>query len=153
MPRTSRDTFSVISARASAISSRTRSCTRSVTSWIASPISDVGRWSVIARDGPEESREQEGAGEGGPDQALGPVGAWHPPGRRRPGRLGRRGRGGLRARPRGGADARGGARGAGALAGHGRGVGRVARRLLRQALGLVGLLARPPRLLGGLLGL
>src|SRR3954452_20810897 len=73
MPRTRRETLTVISALASAISSRTRSCTFSVTSWIASPRSE-GRGSVIARDRPEDLREQEGADERGARQHLGPVG-------------------------------------------------------------------------------
>src|SRR3954469_19538206 len=73
MPRTRRETLTVISAFASAISSRTRSCTFSVTSWIASPRSE-GRGSVIARDRPEDLREQEGADEHGARQHLGPVG-------------------------------------------------------------------------------
>src|SRR4051812_49819329 len=73
MPRTRRETLTVISAFASAISSRTRSCTFSVTSWIASPRSE-GRGSAIARDRPEDLREQEGAEERGARQYLGPVG-------------------------------------------------------------------------------
>src|SRR5215212_11945996 len=77
-PRSRRETLTVISALASAISSRTRSCTFSVTSWIASPRSE-GRGSVIARDRPEDLREQVGAGEGGAHQQLGPVGG-HVPG-------------------------------------------------------------------------
>src|SRR4051794_28626512 len=72
MPRIRREIFSVISALASAISSRTRSCTFSVTSWIASPRSE-GRGSVIARDGPEDLRQQERPRERGADQHLGPV--------------------------------------------------------------------------------
>src|SRR3954466_6820431 len=77
MPRTRRETLTVISAFASAISSRTRSCTFSVTSWIASPRSE-GRGSVIARDRPENLREQEGADERGARQHLGPVGGGPP---------------------------------------------------------------------------
>src|SRR3954463_3738415 len=112
MPRTRRETLTVISAFASAISSRTRSCTFSVTSWIASPRSE-GRGSVIARDRPEDLREQEGADERGARQHLGPVG-----GGRRAAGLG----GG--ARPRRG----GGARRAAGLGGGprpGRGGGRL----------------------------
>src|SRR5215210_6281381 len=72
MPRTRRETLMVISALASAISSRTRSCTFSVTSWIASPSSE-GRGSVIARDRPEDLREQERARERRADRQLGTV--------------------------------------------------------------------------------
>src|SRR3954452_25638777 len=102
MPRTRRETLTVISAFASAISSRTRSCTFSVTSWIASPRSE-GRGSVIARDRPEDLREQEGADQRGARQHLGPVGG------------GRRGAGHRGGAPhaRGGAAARAAGRGRG----------------------------------------
>src|SRR4051812_18103700 len=151
MPRTRRETLTVISAFASAISSRTRSCTFSVTSWIASPRSE-GRGSVIARDRPEDLREQEGADERGARQHLGPVG-----GARRAAGLGggRRGLGGgrLRARSGGRADPGRAQRGAGDLARRASGLGRARGGLLREALGLVGLLAGSLRLRGGLLGL
>src|SRR4051812_50008781 len=111
MPRTRRETLTVISAFASAISSQTRSCTFSVTSWIASPRSE-GRGSVIARDRPEDLREQEGADERGARQHLGPVGG----GRRAAGLGGgprpRGGGGRPPARRGGGAGPRGAPRGA-----------------------------------------
>src|SRR3954471_23440910 len=72
MPRTRRETLTVISAFASAISSRTRSCTLSVTSWIASPRSE-GRGSVIAGDRLEDLREHERPDERGADEHLGTV--------------------------------------------------------------------------------
>src|SRR5215210_4248633 len=94
MPRISFETFSVSSALASAISSRTRSWTFSVTSWMAPPRSE-GRGSVIApRDRLEDLREQEGARERRADQDLGAL-------------LGRRGGARSRARRRGGPRRRG----------------------------------------------
>src|SRR3954470_2919211 len=153
MPRTRRDSFTVISALARAISSRTRSCTFSVTSWIASPRSE-GRGSVIARDRLEDLREQERTGERGADEQLrallgGVATARGDGGGARRGRPG----GGLRARCGRRADPGRAHRGAGDLAGRGGGLGHPLRGRLRQALGLVGLLARALRLGGGLLGL
>src|SRR5215212_1060495 len=151
-PRSRRETLTVISALASAISSRTRSCTFSVTSWIASPRSE-GRGSVIARDRPEDLREQEGAHERGARQHLGPVGG----GPRAAGLGGgpRRGPGGGRLRARRGrrADPGRAHRRAGDLARRASRLGRALRGILREALGLVGLLAGALRLGGGLLGL
>src|SRR4051812_34337248 len=148
MPRTRRETLSVSSAFASAISSRTRSCTFSVTSWIASPRSD-GLGSVIAaRDRSEDLGEQERACEGGADQHLGLVlrrrgeAGLRPGGLRR--RRGRSAGGGLRARRGGGAHTGRGHSGAGGGTGR---VRRPASGLLGQAPGLVGLLALAPRLL------
>ena len=100
-------TFSVISALASSISSRTSSEARSETSWIAWPSSDVECSSGMSVHQPlQDAGEDEGAGEGGADQDLGTVGA----GRRRRGRALRRGaaRGGGRGvRVGAAADARG----------------------------------------------
>src|SRR5215217_1033052 len=154
MPRTRREILMVISALASAISSRTRSCTFSVTSWIASPNSE-GRGSVIARDRPEDLREQERAREGRTDRQLGTV--------RRGLAAPARGRGGGPRRALGGGrlGARLGGRADPGRA-HGRtrdlprrvrARGRALRRLPGQALGLLGLLARPLGLGGGRLGL
>src|SRR5215211_990374 len=152
MPRASRDTFCVISALASAISSRTRNWTFSVTSWIATPRSE-GRGSVIARDRPQDLREQERAREGGADQDLRAVRGCAARGRRRA--RARRGAGGRRLGARRGrrADPRRGHRSAGHLARRGLLRRGAPRGLLREALGLERLLARALGLGGGLLGL
>ena len=70
-------TFSVISALASSISSRTSSDARSETSWIARPSSEVdGLVGHSVHQSLEDAGEHEGAGEGGADQDLGAVGAF-----------------------------------------------------------------------------
>src|SRR5829696_3372762 len=145
-------TFSVISVLARAISSRTRSCAFSVTCWTASPSSD-GRGSVIARDGPEDLREQERAGERGADEQLGAVvGDAGARAHGRGPRAGRAGRG-LRAGRGRGADPGRGDRGARDLVRAAGGLGRALRALPGEALGLVRLLAGALGLGGGLLGL
>src|SRR5436305_255648 len=67
-------TFCIISALASAISSRTSSDAFSETSWIALPSSDVC-WSVIAsiHQPLEDAGDDEGAAEREPDAHLGTV--------------------------------------------------------------------------------
>src|SRR5215210_3783784 len=152
MPRISLPIFSVISAWARAISSRTRSCTLAVTSWIAWPSSD-GRGSVIARDRPEDLREQERARERGAHEELGAVRSGGGPGAAgavvRGGRTG----GGGRARRGGRADPGRGHRGSRHRTRGRRARGRALGALAREALGLVGLLARALGLGGGRLGL
>src|SRR3954469_2584948 len=69
-PLTSFVIFWVSSALASAISSRTRSWARSVTSWTAWPSWEV---SGSGTKGPQDLREGECGGEGDPDLDLGPV--------------------------------------------------------------------------------
>src|SRR4051794_8403438 len=150
MPRISFWTFAVISACASAISSRTSSCIFSVTSWIARPSSEICGSVIGARGGADQAGEQEGAGEGGAHEHLGALGRGLGGGRGRRG-LGRgRGGGGLGARRGGGADARRGHRRRRSL---GRLRGGRALRGVRLALGLLRLLALLERLGGGLLGL
>src|SRR6478735_4808833 len=93
MPRSSFWSLSVISAWASAISSRTRSCTFSVTSWIAWPSSETWGSVIVAGDRSDEAGEEERAGERRADQQLGPLRCAL--GRRGLGRRGGRGRGAL----------------------------------------------------------
>src|SRR3954453_22463841 len=104
MPRISFWTFAVISACASATSSRTSSCILSVTSWMAWPSSEICGSVIGARGGADQAGEQEGAGERGTHEHLGAVGSGLGGGRGRRG-LGGGGGGGLRARRAGGADA------------------------------------------------
>src|SRR3954453_3070076 len=113
MPRISFWTFAVISACASAISSRTSSCIFSVTSWIARPSSEICGSVIGARGGSDQAGEQECAGERGAHEHFRAIGRGLPGGRRRR-RFGGRG---LGARRGGGADARRGD-------GRGRGLGR-----------------------------
>src|SRR3954447_7789334 len=74
MPRISFWTLAVISACASAISSRTSSCILSVTSWMALPSSEICGSVIGARGGADQTGEEEGAGERGAHQHLGALG-------------------------------------------------------------------------------
>src|SRR4051812_10291535 len=148
MPRISFWTLAVISACASAISSRTSSCIFSVTSWMALPSSETCGSVIGARGGADQASEQEGAGEGGAHEHLGALSRGLG-GRRGPGGLGR-GRRGLGARRGGGADAGRTHRRGQSL---GRLLGRGALCGVRLALGLLGLGTGIERLLGLLLGL
>src|SRR3954447_16837100 len=72
-PLTSRQTFAVISAFARAISSRTRSCAFSVTSWTARPSSDVLLSAMSVEELLEDAPQQERADEGRAGLDLGPL--------------------------------------------------------------------------------
>src|SRR3954454_21973585 len=153
MPRISFWIFAVISACASAISSRTSSCIFSVTSWMAWPSSETCGSVIGARGGADQAGEQEGTGERGADQQLRALGSGLTVAARGVARpwlgLGLGG-GGLGARRGGRAHARRDDRGRRGL---GRLIGRGALGGVRLALGLLGLGTGIERLLSLLLAL